>query len=67
VTDRPFLLRLMREQRPQQGPPFRYDHELDELLILDGGHWVSAVDSPAGSLMTKKKDIEKGEDAKDRW
>lgn len=64
---RPYLLELARTQSAHQGPPFRYDDTLDQLLVEFEGTWIPAIDAPTASPMTKKKDIEKGEDSKDRW
>lgn len=54
-------------QVPAAALPVTYDDAVDELHVLIDGVPVPAVDAPAGSPMTKKRDIEKGEDAKDRW
>jgi len=67
MSDRPLLLRLAVGQHPGQGPEVRYDEAADELMVRTGSGWVPAIDSPEGSPMTKKRDIEKGEDSKDRW
>lgn len=64
---RPLLLRLSQTEEPSPGQPTRYDADRDELLVLADGNWVPAIDSPRGAPMTKKKDIETGEDSKDRW
>lgn len=64
---RPLVLKLMREQVSAPDTPVKYDEENDELLSLVGNDWIPSVDSPEGSPGTKKKDLEKGEDNKDRW
>lgn len=63
----PLILRLMSSQVPAPDIPVRYDPERDELLALTSEGWRPAVDTPEGSPGTKKKDLEKGEDNKDRW
>ena len=64
---KPLILRLMTRQVPAPNIPVRYDSERDELLALTSEGWRPAVDTPEGSPGTKKKDVEKGEDNKDRW
>lgn len=63
----PLILQLMTSQVPAPDIPVRYDSERDELLALTSEGWRPAIDTPEGSPGTKKKDIEKGEDNKDRW
>jgi hypothetical protein len=63
----PLFLRLMSSQVPAPDIIVRYDPERDELLSLTSEGWRPAVDSSEGSPGTKKKDLEKGEDNKDRW
>lgn len=64
---KPLILRLMTPQIPAPDIPVRYDSDRDELLALTFDGWRPAIDTPEGSPGTKKKDIEKGEDTKDRW
>jgi hypothetical protein len=63
---KPLLLRIARPQRIIQGPATKYSDDLDELLVLEGDGWVPALDSDQ-KPETKKADLEKGEDMKDRW
>lgn len=64
---KPLIVRLARPQEPGDQPrEARYDEELDELTVLDSGGWIPALDS-GESPETKKADLEKGEDQKDRW
>lgn len=44
----------------------RYDQSSDELMVLESGTWIFATESK-DPPRTKKADIEKGEDQKDRW
>jgi hypothetical protein len=44
----------------------RYDKTEDQLLVLEGKVWIPAIDAKEPPR-TKKADIEKGEDQKDRW
>lgn len=64
---KPLLLKMMTMQTPAPDVPVHYDVERDELLALTTEGWRPAIDSPEGSPGTKKKDLEKGEDNKDRW
>lgn len=65
---KPLLLQLAVEQSEAGGaPPSRYNPMMDELQVLVDGRWQTAIDAPGPSPATKKKDIEKGEDTKDRW
>ena len=41
-----------------------YDHDLDMSRLPDGRF---AIDVRGSNVVSKKKDIEKGEDQKDRW
>lgn len=63
---RPLLLQFARSQVRVAAPPSRYDEDLDELVVADSGRWVPALDSTE-KPETKKADLEKGEDQKDRW
>jgi hypothetical protein len=40
---------------------------MDLLLVEVEGVWTPAIDAPGSSPETKKADLEKGEDRKDRW
>jgi hypothetical protein len=64
---KPLILRLMTPQSSPPDIPVRYDSERDELFALSSDGWRPAIDTPEGSPGTKKKDMEKGEDNKDRW
>ncbi len=62
----PLLLLLAQDQEPAAERPGdeRYDDELDQLLVLDGGSWVPAATRPERPPQTKKADLERGEDVK---
>lgn len=65
----PFLLRLSTAQRAlQPSPPQKvaYDHDRGLTVHLGSGDPV-VRDSAFRPLMTKKEDIEKGEDRKGLW
>ena len=64
---KPLLFTMARRQTPQAGEPVMYDQELDQLLMLENGSWVAAIDAAGGGSKTKKMDVETGEDEKDRW
>jgi hypothetical protein len=66
-TQVPLLIRLAVRQLAAADVVTRYDYELDELLVLQDGQWIAAVDMDHGAPKTKKFDIEKGEDVKGRW
>jgi hypothetical protein len=63
----PWLFSLAERQRGRPvSPPFGYDPVRQVAVVSDGDALVPAVElhpSPA----SKKADIEKGEDQKDRW
>lgn len=63
---RPLILQMARSQAASPRQATKYDAGRDELLVLEAGRWVPAVES-AGGLRTKKADVETGEDQKDRW
>lgn len=63
----PFLLRMASKQNAQAEPRVEYDQEADELLVFHDGSWIPAIDAEGAGPVTKKKDIEKGEDEKDQW
>ena len=63
---KPLIVRLAEMQEPRPSPETRYDEERDELVVKEGDHWIPALDS-AESPETKKADLEKSEDQKDRW
>ncbi len=61
------LARLAVKSRPRSGNvPVHYDTELDMTRVWrpDGPF---AIDTRGLNLTTKKKEVEKGEDQKDRW
>jgi hypothetical protein len=61
------LGRLAQEQGLRARPePTRYSDALDVLLVRREGRWKPAVWEKEPP-QTKKADIEKGEDQKDRW
>lgn len=67
MNEKSFLASLARTQAPSRpSERIRYDEALDELVVQRDGVWVPAVDTDEPP-MTKKADIEKGEDQKDRW
>lgn len=63
----PLLLQLAQVQQPSSAMNSVYDDQLDELLVQHGDDMVPAADLPEGPPITKKFDIEKGEDVKGRW
>jgi hypothetical protein len=63
---RSFLASLALPQSTPSKELTRYDDRRDELLVRRDGAWVPAIDSDEPPR-SKKKDIEKGEDLKDRW
>lgn len=63
---KPLIVRLAEAQQLRASPEMRYDETLDELVVKDGSNWIPALDS-GESPETKKADLEKGEDQKDRW
>ncbi len=63
---KPLLVRLAEVQDLRDSPEARYDESLDELVVKHGSEWIPALDS-GESPETKKADLEKGEDQKDRW
>jgi len=61
----PLFLVLAESQAPKPDTVVeRYDDERDELLIEHNGVWIPAATHPDGPPMTKKADIERGEDVK---
>jgi hypothetical protein len=63
---KPLIIRLAESQRLRTGPDARYDESLDELTVMSEFGWIPALDS-GESPETKKADLEKGEDQKDKW
>ncbi len=63
---KPLIVRLAEAQQLRASHEVRYDETLDELVVKDGSKWIPALDS-GESPETKKADLEKGEDQKDRW
>jgi hypothetical protein len=61
-----FIARRATRQTPELGERVRYDADRDIALVLRDGNWVAAIVAGSGP-QTKKADIEKGEDQKDRW
>ena len=71
AAKQPFLLRFaqpcLSPGRAQTSPDFAYDDSIDLVVWLgDEGHPPAIDAAPEGGPPTKKADIEKGEDAKDR-
>ena len=67
----PFLFRYKKEclspNRVQHDERFYYDMELCQVMTIEDGHVIPVIESRMeNSLQTKKADIEKGEDQKDR-
>lgn len=60
----PFLLRFRTAQRIPPLTKDRYDPVLDQLIVEDNGTWKPAIISERYALVSKKADIEKGEDQK---
>ena len=61
-----FLKQLSVRRVRQKTQPARYDRDRDELLVLEGGRWIPGIDSKEPPR-TKKADLEKSDDQKDRW
>jgi hypothetical protein len=61
-----FLRQLSVSRVRQRSQPARYDAERDELLVREGGKWIPGVESEEPPR-TKKADLEKSDDQKDRW
>ena len=67
MTQTSFLARLARPQRrARRSERVWYDDASDMLMVRRNGRWVPGIDA-SESPATKKADIEKGEDQKDRW
>lgn len=72
MPQKPFLFRFMEPclspSRTQPDGGFRYDEVLDQVVTTVAGETkpVIEVDLSRGPA-TKKADIEKGDDQKDRW
>lgn len=71
TTVQPFLFRFKREcLSPRRVVPderFYYDQDTCQIMTTENGRPIPAIESPdTEGLMTKKADIEKGEDQKDR-
>jgi|FLYL01.1.fsa_nt_gi hypothetical protein len=68
--NRPYLLRFAVEQSSHPADEIadrcEYDRERD-IVVLKGTRTPAVLDTSARPLVTKKKDIEKGEDQKDTW
>jgi putative ATP-grasp target RiPP len=66
-STRPWLLSLATRQRGRvPTAPVVYDDARQIAVVIEGGRVVPAITS-SRPLETKKADIEKGEDRKDRW
>jgi negative regulator of sigma E activity len=68
----PFLFRFKKEcispNRIRHSEEFYYDPELCQVMTIEGGRSIPAIESKKNKgPQTKKADIEKGEDQKDRW
>ncbi len=68
----PFLFRFKQPcsspERAQPDDRFFYDHALDQVLVIVDGSIVPVIEADLSKgPTTKKGDIEKGEDVKDRW
>jgi hypothetical protein len=61
-----FLRQLSVARVPKRSQPARYDRDRDELLVRERGRWIPAVESEEPPR-TKKADLEKSDDQKDRW
>ena len=65
----PFLFRFKKEcvspRRAVLIEEYRYDSSLNIMLTYENGCWIPAMESRK-PRRTKKNDIEKGEDQKDR-
>ena len=59
-----FLLRFRTLQRTPPPTIDRYDPIIDQLIVEDNGTWKQAIISERYALVSKKADIEKGEDQK---
>ena len=68
----PFLFRFkqpcLSPNRASLGEGFQYDSVMDQVVAILDGQPVPAIDANlAKGPETKKGDIEKGDDRKDRW
>lgn len=63
----PLIVALARTQEPRPLRPYRYVEADDALCIEIDGAWVAAIDAPGEAPETKKADLERGEDQKERW
>lgn len=61
-----FLRNLAVPRRRRRSQRARYDPVRDELMVLERGRWVPGVESKEPPR-TKKADLEKSDDQKDRW
>lgn len=72
ISNTPFLFRFKRECiSPNRAVPdkeFYYDRELCQVMTTENGQVVPAIEAKKNNgPQTKKADIEKSEDQKDRW
>jgi len=68
----PFLFRFMKEcvspSRITHDDNFYYDPDLSQVMTMENGNIIPAIDSKKNNgPPTKKADIEKGDDQKDKW
>jgi hypothetical protein len=65
----PFLLKFKKEvlspRRHIVNEEYEYDEYLSMVIVVEAGLKMPAIYSKYGIPMTKKEDLEKGEDAKD--
>jgi hypothetical protein len=62
-----FLAKLAEPQQSRRDDArTRYDPKVDMSFVRSDGVWTAAIDHNRHAR-TKKADIEKGEDQKDRW
>ncbi|GFP34328.1 hypothetical protein HKBW3S43_00121 [Candidatus Hakubella thermalkaliphila] len=64
----PFLFRFKRECNSEFTYQLDYDKSISMLVVEEDGKKIPAINSnKVEGLGTKKADLEKGEDQKDRW
>lgn len=68
----PFLFRFKKEclspNRVTHDKRFHYDQELSQVMTIENGCVIPVIESKQNNgPKTKKADIEKGEDQKDKW
>jgi len=72
AKNNPYLFRFKKEclspKRIKANECFYYDQRLAEVMTTEGNHAKPLIEMEKyNGAVTKKADIEKGEDQKDRW